>query len=72
VCVRGVVDGEPKDLRRRTELLEQADEIAVFGQYDGVRLPSGEENLAVFASRRPRSRTGFESTSNSEESHCAR
>ncbi len=46
VSILGVADGEPTDLGRRTELLEQADEIAVFGQYDAVCLPSSAENLA--------------------------
>src|ERR671914_2779342 len=47
VSVRGVADGEPWNLGRRTKLLEQENEIAVLGQYNGARLPSGEENLAV-------------------------
>jgi hypothetical protein len=46
--VRGVAYREPEDLRRRAELLQQEDEIAVFGHHHRTRLSGGEEDLPVF------------------------
>ncbi len=47
VSVRGIADRKPQNLRRRAKLLDQANEVAVFGQYGRFRFPSSEKNLAV-------------------------
>ena len=47
MCVRGVADGEPENLRRRAQEFQQGDEIPVFGKYDRACFPCGQKDLAV-------------------------
>ena len=48
---------DPEDAGRRSQPLHQFHEIGVLGQNARLCQTGGGENLRVFASRRPKSRT---------------